>query len=209
MAELSETTQRISGTDFGLRDPAWLTRFGNATRVAATYRKGRVLLAGDAAHMHFPAGGVGLNLGLQDAMNLGWKLAAVVQARADVTLLDTYHDERRPWAVDVAEHTLAQTALITATTPTGQALRRLLSDLIGRLPDLFPDPGPAPGRPPWASASTRDRHPEPTTNRRAHARPAGGLRPALARALCGARSSSRSAGGLDAEHALRAHQLMA
>ena len=136
MAELSETTRRISGTDFGLRDPAWLTRFGNATRVAAAYRRGRVLLAGDAAHMHFPAGGVGLNLGLQDAMNLGWKLAAVVQARADATLLDSYHDERHPWAVDVAEHTLAQTALITATTPTGQALRRLLSDLIGALPDL-------------------------------------------------------------------------
>jgi len=134
--ELRETVGRIADTDFGIRDPAWLTRFGNATRVAAAYRSGRVLLAGDAAHMHFPAGGVGLNLGLQDAMNLGWKLAAVVQGRADAALLDTYQDERRPWAEDVAEHTLAQTALITATTPTGQALRRMLSDLIGALPEL-------------------------------------------------------------------------
>jgi flavin-dependent dehydrogenase len=95
-----------------------------------------VLLAGDAAHMHFPAGGVGLNLGLQDAMNLGWKLAAVVQGRAAASLLDTYDAERRPWGEDVAEHTLAQTALITATNPTGQALRSLLSGLIRTLPDL-------------------------------------------------------------------------
>ena len=136
LEELRETTTRIGGTGFGLRDPAWLSRFGNATRVAAEYRRGRVLLAGDAAHMHFPAGGVGLNLGLQDAMNLGWKLAAVVQKRADATLLDSYHAERHPWAEDVAEHTLAQTALITATTPTGQALRSLFSNLIGTLPDL-------------------------------------------------------------------------
>jgi 2-polyprenyl-6-methoxyphenol hydroxylase-like FAD-dependent oxidoreductase len=136
LSELQETTTRISGTDFGLHDPAWLTRFGNATRVAANYRRERVLLAGDAAHMHAPAGGVGLNLGMQDAMNLGWKLAAVVQERADAQLLDTYQSERRPWAEDVAEHTLAQTALMTATSPTGQALRALLSDLIGSLPDL-------------------------------------------------------------------------
>jgi 2-polyprenyl-6-methoxyphenol hydroxylase-like FAD-dependent oxidoreductase len=136
MDELTETVGRISGADFGLRDPEWLTRFGNATRVAAGYRRGRVLLAGDSAHMHFPAGGVGLNLGLQDAMNLGWKLAAVVQGRADQSLLDTYSAERKPWAEDVAEHTLAQTALITATNPTGQALRALLSGLFRTLPEL-------------------------------------------------------------------------
>jgi 2-polyprenyl-6-methoxyphenol hydroxylase-like FAD-dependent oxidoreductase len=136
MDELEETVSRISGVDYGLRDPEWLTRFGNATRVAADYRRGRVLLAGDAAHMHFPAGGVGLNLGLQDALNLGWKLAAVAQGRAGEELLDTYGAERKPWGEDVAEHTLAQTALITATTPTGQALRALLSGLVGTLPDL-------------------------------------------------------------------------
>jgi 2-polyprenyl-6-methoxyphenol hydroxylase-like FAD-dependent oxidoreductase len=136
MEELGETVERISGVDFGLREPAWLTRFGNATRVADGYRRGRVLLAGDAAHMHFPAGGVGLNLGLQDAMNLGWKLAAVVRGRAGDELLDTYSAERKPWAEDVAEHTLAQTALITATNPAGQALRTLLGGLLGALPDL-------------------------------------------------------------------------
>jgi 2-polyprenyl-6-methoxyphenol hydroxylase-like FAD-dependent oxidoreductase len=136
MDELEETVARISGVDFGLRDPEWLTRFGNATRVAADYRRGRVLLAGDSAHMHFPAGGVGLNLGLQDAMNLGWKLAAVVQGRAPDALLDSYGAERKPWGDDVAEHTLAQTALITATNPTGQALRALLSGLLRTLPDL-------------------------------------------------------------------------
>jgi 2-polyprenyl-6-methoxyphenol hydroxylase-like FAD-dependent oxidoreductase len=134
--ELEETVTRISGVDFGLHDPEWLTKFGNATRVAADYRHGRVLLAGDSAHMHFPAGGVGLNLGLQDAMNLGWKLAAVVQGRAADALLDTYSAERKPWGDDVAEHTLAQTALITATNPTGQALRALLSGLVRTLPDL-------------------------------------------------------------------------
>lgn len=136
MDELTETVERISGVEFGLHDPEWLTRFGNATRVAATYRQGRVLLAGDSAHMHFPAGGVGLNLGLQDAMNLGWKLAAVAQGRADQSLLDSYSAERKPWAEDVAEHTLAQTALITATNPTGQALRALLSGHFRTLPDL-------------------------------------------------------------------------
>jgi 2-polyprenyl-6-methoxyphenol hydroxylase-like FAD-dependent oxidoreductase len=136
MDELRETVERISGVDFGLHEPAWLTKFGNATRVAAGYRRGRVLLAGDSAHMHFPAGGVGLNLGLQDAMNLGWKLAAVVQGRGPEALLDTYDAERRPWGEDVAEHTLAQTALITATNPTGQALRALLSGLVRTLPDL-------------------------------------------------------------------------
>ena len=90
--ELRATVTRIAGTDFGLRDPRWLSRFGNATRQAATYRAGTVLLAGDAAHMHFPTGGVGMNVGIQDAHNLGWKLAAVVTGRADDALLDTYHD---------------------------------------------------------------------------------------------------------------------
>ena len=134
--ELREISARITGADFGLRDPKWLSRFGNATRVAETYRRGRVLLAGDAAHIHFPAGAVGLNLGVQDAMNLGWKLAAVVQRRAPEGLLDTYGAERRPWGEDVARHTLAQTALISATTPEGLALRGLLSDFLGQLPEL-------------------------------------------------------------------------
>jgi 2-polyprenyl-6-methoxyphenol hydroxylase-like FAD-dependent oxidoreductase len=77
-------------------DPVWLSRFGNATRLAAEYRRERVFLAGDAAHQHFPAGGVGLNVGVQDAMNLGWKLAAVLNGHAPAGLLDTYHAERHP-----------------------------------------------------------------------------------------------------------------
>jgi 2-polyprenyl-6-methoxyphenol hydroxylase-like FAD-dependent oxidoreductase len=134
--ELRATVRRIAGTDFGMRSPVWLSRFGNATRQAASYRKGNVLLAGDAAHMHFPTGGVGMNVGIQDAHNLGWKLAAVVTGRADETLLDTYHEERHPVGADLLEHTRAQTALITAYSPEGQALRAVLSGLIAAAPDL-------------------------------------------------------------------------
>lgn len=134
--ELRATVRRIAGTDFGMRDPVWLSRFGNATRQAAAYRKGTVLLAGDAAHMHFPTGGVGMNVGIQDAHNLGWKLAAVVTGRAHETLLDTYHEERHPVGADLLEHTRAQTALITAYSPEGQALRAVLSGLIATAPDL-------------------------------------------------------------------------
>jgi 2-polyprenyl-6-methoxyphenol hydroxylase-like FAD-dependent oxidoreductase len=136
LEELRETAARIAGADFGLHSPKWMTQFDSATRVASSYRAGRVLLAGDAAHMHFPAGGVGLNLGLQDAMNLGWKLAAAVQGRAADSLLDSYQTERKPWAEDVARHTMAQTALITATSAEGLALRELLSDLMGALPEM-------------------------------------------------------------------------
>ncbi|MFJ8006710.1 FAD-dependent monooxygenase [Streptomyces fagopyri] len=130
--ELCEASVRIAGTDFGMRDPSWLSRFGNATRLAATYRAGRVLLAGDAAHIHWPAGGVGLNVGLQDAMNLGWKLAAVIQGRAEDELLDTYHAERHPVGRELAEHTRAQTALIVGLTPEVTALRALLSEAVVR-----------------------------------------------------------------------------
>ncbi|MFF5279866.1 FAD-dependent monooxygenase [Streptomyces sp. 900116325] len=132
--ELRDASQRIAGTDFGMRDPSWLSRFGNATRLAAAYRDRRVLLAGDAAHIHWPAGGVGLNVGLQDAMNLGWKLAAVVQGRADAELLDTYHTERHPVGAELAEHTLAQGALITGLTPDVTALRGLLNEAIAAEP---------------------------------------------------------------------------
>ncbi|MFE6775567.1 FAD-dependent monooxygenase [Streptomyces sp. NPDC057702] len=136
LESLRETARRIAGVDFGPHSPVWLSRFGNATRLAAEYRKGRVFLAGDAAHMHFPAGGVGLNVGLQDAMNLGWKLAAVRRGEADAALLDTYHAERHPVGVALGEHTKAQTALITATTEEGQSLRRLMADLLRTHPDV-------------------------------------------------------------------------
>jgi 2-polyprenyl-6-methoxyphenol hydroxylase-like FAD-dependent oxidoreductase len=134
--ELRATVRRIAGTDYGMRDPVWLSRFGNATRQAATYRKGDVLVAGDAAHMHFPTGGVGMNVGIQDAHNLGWKLAAVVTGRAGADLLDTYHAERHPVGAELLEHTRAQTALMTAYSPEGQALRAVMSRLIATAPDL-------------------------------------------------------------------------
>jgi 2-polyprenyl-6-methoxyphenol hydroxylase-like FAD-dependent oxidoreductase len=134
MPELRATATRIAGTDFGMHDPIWLTKFGNATHVAETYRKGRVLVAGDAAHVSFPAGGVGLNVGVQDAMNLGWKLAAEVQGRARPGLLDSYHAERHPLGEALAQYTLAQTALITTSSPEGLALRAMLSDAIATQP---------------------------------------------------------------------------
>ncbi|TDD61046.1 FAD-dependent oxidoreductase [Kribbella antibiotica] len=134
--ELRATVRRIAGTDFGMRDPIWLSRFGNASRQAATYRAGNVLLAGDAAHRHFPAGGVGMNVGIQDAHNLGWKLAAVVTGRADDALLDTYHAERHPIGAELLDHTGAQTSLFNAYTSDLQAMRAVLSNLIATVPDL-------------------------------------------------------------------------
>ncbi|NOK35955.1 NAD(P)-binding protein [Corallococcus exercitus] len=129
LEELRESTLRIAGTDFGMREPRWLSRFGNETRLAERYREGRVLLAGDAAHMHFPAGGQGLNVGLQDAMNLGWKLAAVAKDGAPEALLDSYSRERRPVGEALIHNTLAQTALMGATQET-LALRAMMSDLL-------------------------------------------------------------------------------
>jgi 2-polyprenyl-6-methoxyphenol hydroxylase-like FAD-dependent oxidoreductase len=133
--DLRTTVGKIAGTDFGMRDPVWLSRFSNETRQAVGYRKGNVLLAGDAAHMHFPSGGVGMNVGIQDAHNLGWKLAAVLNGR-DEALLDTYQQERHPVGANLLEHTRAQTALMTAYSPAGQALRTVLSRLIATAPDI-------------------------------------------------------------------------
>ena len=129
---LEEFTQRlraIAGTDLGVHSPRWLTRFGDATRLAERYRVGRVLLAGDAAHIHPPTGGQGLNLGIQDAFNLGWKLAAAVGGWAPEGLLDSYHTERHPVAADVLENTRAQMELLS-TEPGVQAVRRLVSELM-------------------------------------------------------------------------------
>jgi hypothetical protein len=119
----------IAGTDFGVRSPRWMSRFGDATRLAERYRVGRVLLAGDAAHIHPPTGGQGLNLGIQDAFNLGWKLAAEVCGWAPHGLLDSYEDERRPVAEDVLDNTRAQMELLSSE-PGPQAVRRLLSELM-------------------------------------------------------------------------------
>lgn len=137
--ELRAKTVAIAGRDFAMRDPVWLSRFGNATRQAAQYRRGRVLLAGDAAHQHFPTGGVGLNVGVQDATNLGWKLAAAVHGWAPDGLLDSYHHERHPVGADLLESSRAQTALMTAFSPEGLALRSLLGKLIATQPAFSRD----------------------------------------------------------------------
>ncbi|KAA0023613.1 rifampin monooxygenase [Antrihabitans cavernicola] len=118
-----------AGTDFGAHSPRWLSRFSDATRLADHYRVGRVLLAGDAAHVHPPLGGQGLNLGVQDAFNLGWKLAAEINGWAPSGLLDTYEAERHPVAADVLDSTRAQTVLMSLE-PGGQAVRRLMAELM-------------------------------------------------------------------------------
>jgi len=127
--ELKQQLQVFAGTDFGVHSPRWLSRFGDATRLVERYRVGRVLLAGDAAHIHPPTGGQGLNLGIQDAFNLGWKLAADVNGWAPEGLLDSYHTERHPVAADVLDNTRAQTELISPE-PGPQAVRRLVSELM-------------------------------------------------------------------------------
>ena len=109
--DLSAALITVYGTDFGIHSPTWIARFTDMTRQAATYRAGRVLLAGDSAHVHYPAGGQGLSLGVQDAVNLGWKLAQVVKGTSPDSLLDTYQDERHPVAARALQHTMAQSAL--------------------------------------------------------------------------------------------------
>lgn len=129
LEEVKERLRAVAGTDFGVHSPRWLSRFGDATRQAERYRVGRVLLAGDAAHIHPPTGGQGLNLGIQDAFNLGWKLAAEVAGWAPEGLLDTYETERHPVATDVLDNTRAQMELMS-TEPGPQAVRRLFSRLM-------------------------------------------------------------------------------
>ncbi|MFE6775939.1 rifampin monooxygenase [Streptomyces sp. NPDC057702] len=130
LEELKARVRAVAGTDFGAHSPRWLSRFGDATRLAERYRTGRVLLAGDAAHIHPPTGGMGLNLGIQDAFNLGWKLAAEVGGRAPAGLLDSYHTERHPVAAAVLDNTRAQTELLSAE-PGAVAVRRLVRELMG------------------------------------------------------------------------------
>jgi 2-polyprenyl-6-methoxyphenol hydroxylase-like FAD-dependent oxidoreductase len=127
--EVRRQLRAVAGTDFGVHSPRWLSRFGDATRQAERYRVGRVLLAGDAAHIHPPVGGQGLNLGIQDAFNLGWKLAAQVRGRAPEGLLDSYHTERHPVGAAVLDNTRAQ-AVLMSPEPGPQAVRRLVSELM-------------------------------------------------------------------------------
>ncbi|WP_280467924.1 rifampin monooxygenase [Nocardia cyriacigeorgica] len=129
LEDFAQQLRATFGTDFGVHSPRWMSRFGNATRLAERYRVGRVLLAGDAAHIHPPIGGQGLNLGVQDAVNLGWKLAAQVRGWAPGTLLDTYQTERHPVAADVLDNTRAQTELLS-TEPGARAVRKLITELM-------------------------------------------------------------------------------
>ncbi|MFC9127097.1 rifampin monooxygenase [Streptomyces sp. NPDC057099] len=130
LEEFKERLRHFAGTDFGVHSPRWLSRFGDATRLAERYRVGRVLLAGDAAHIHPPTGGQGLNLGIQDAFNLGWKLAAEVRGWAPDGLLDSYQTERRPVAANVLDNTRAQMELLLSE-PGPRAVRRLIEELMG------------------------------------------------------------------------------
>jgi 3-(3-hydroxy-phenyl)propionate hydroxylase len=129
LRDLSRALIGAWGTDYGVHSATSISRFTDMTRQAASYRKGRVLVAGDAAHVHYPVGGQGLNLGVQDAVNLGWKLAQVVKGTSPETLLDTYHAERHPVAARVLQNTMAQTALTRGDDRTN-ALRVILSELL-------------------------------------------------------------------------------
>lgn len=132
--EFKERLRAVAGTDFEVSEPRRLARFGDATRLAERYRVGRVLLAGDAAHIHPPAGGQGLNLGVQDAFNLGWKLAAEVAGWAPEGLLDSYHAERHPVAARVLDTTRAAMSLMVPD-PGARAVHRLMTELMD-LPEV-------------------------------------------------------------------------
>ena len=131
LSYLRDALIAVYGTDFGLHSPAWISRFTDATRQAVSYRSGRVLLAGDAAHIHHSVGGQGLNTGLQDAVNLGWKLAQVVKGISPDTLLDTYHAERHPVAARVVRNTMAQIALLRRADDGLKAARDIVAELLG------------------------------------------------------------------------------
>jgi 3-(3-hydroxy-phenyl)propionate hydroxylase len=130
LRDLSETLIAVYGTDYGVHGATSISRFTDTTRQAASYRKGRVLVAGDAAHVHAPDGGQGLQTGVQDAVNLGWKLAQVVKGTSPESLLDTYHAERHPVAARVLRNTMVAVALRRADERT-KALRDTMSELLG------------------------------------------------------------------------------
>jgi 3-(3-hydroxy-phenyl)propionate hydroxylase len=129
LRDLSEAMVAVYGTDYGVHSPTWISRFTDMARQAASYRNGRVLLAGDSAHVHYPVGGQGLNIGVQDAVNLAWKLAQVVKGTSPDNLLDTYYAERHPVAAIVLRNTMAQVALLRTDDRTN-ALRDITSELL-------------------------------------------------------------------------------
>jgi 2-polyprenyl-6-methoxyphenol hydroxylase-like FAD-dependent oxidoreductase len=130
LRDLSDALVAVCGTDYGMHSPSWISRFTDMTRQATAYRKGRVLIAGDAAHVHAPDGGQGLNVGVQDAVDLGWKLAQVVKQTSPDSILDTYHAERHPVAARVLRTTMAAVALRRPDERT-KALRDTMSALLG------------------------------------------------------------------------------
>ena len=129
LQDLREALAVAYGTDYGVHSPTWISRFTDMTRQAASYRQGRVLLAGDAAHVHPPQGGQGLNTGVQDAVNLGWKLAQVVNKTSPEGLLDTYHAERHPVGARVLHNTMAAVAL-SSPDDRHRALRDIMTELL-------------------------------------------------------------------------------
>ncbi len=178
LRDLSEALIAVYGTDFGIHSPTWISRFTDMTRQAAAYRAGRVLLAGDSAHVHYPAGGQGLSLGVQDAVNLGWKLAQVVNGTSPESLLDTYQDERHPVAARALQHTMAQGVLQrqdermqgpgrcgVGAGEHGRASQTARRDHLRAGHSLRPRRGSPPARTPYARSGPRDRR-----------RPAAGLR---------------------------------
>jgi hypothetical protein len=130
LADLSAALIAAYGTDYGVRNPVSISRFTDMARQAEQYRRGRVLLAGDAAHVHYPAGGHGLNIGVQDSVNLGWKLAQVVNGVSPEALLDSYHAERHPVAAEVLRDTMAAVA-VGRQDARSKALHEVVADLLG------------------------------------------------------------------------------
>ena len=180
LADLSEALIAVYGSDYGVHSPTWISRFSDMARQAAAYRKGRVLLAGDAAHVHSPAGGQGLNIGVQDAVNLGWKLAQVVNGTSPESLLETYHAERHPVAARVLRNAMAATALLRGDDHT-EALRETMSELLAmdeprkRFAAMMSGLG-RPVRPRRGAPAARAPHARSRPGHRR--RPAAGLQPA-------------------------------
>jgi 2-polyprenyl-6-methoxyphenol hydroxylase-like FAD-dependent oxidoreductase len=131
LRDLKEALIAVYGTDFGVHSPHWISRFTDMARQAESYRKGRILLAGDAAHIHHSVGGQGLNTGVQDAVNLGWKLAQVIKGLSPESLLDSYHAERHPVGVRVLSNSMAQIALLRRADPHLKAARACVSEMLG------------------------------------------------------------------------------
>ena len=180
LRDLSEALIAVYGTDYGIHSPTSISRFTDATRQAAAYRKGRVLLAGDAAHVHPPDGGQGLQTGVQDAVNLGWKLAQVVKGTSPDSLLDTYHAERHPVAARVLRNTMAAVALRRADERT-KALRDTMAELLehGRAAQTIRRDDVRPRhslRPRRGTSAARTPHARSRSGHRQ--RPAAGLHPA-------------------------------